>query len=209
MRVGHEDGRDAFLDGLDTFLDDVEGLSDEDLMAPSRCLGWTRGDLIVHVHLGLQEMLHGIVTPSDAQPDTDAAEYWTGDPPGDQDRLAGMRFVRLVGAAYQKPTGAVTHLKPTAEAIAGAVRRLHDHNVRFQGHVMTSGDFLATWAVELAVHQLDLRSEAPAQTALKLARRTVEALNMPNKQNWDDERVVLIGTRRISDETGTLVRFVG
>ena len=207
MRVGHEAGRDAFLDALDTFMDDIGQLGDEDLMASSRCLGWTRADLILHVHLGLQEMLHGIVTPSDATPDTDAAEYWLSDPPGEADRLDGMRFVRLVGAAYRRPTGVTKHLTPTATAIRGAVKRQAEERKSFQGHVMTSGDFLATWAVELAVHQLDLESKAPAAKALRLARETVEALN--GKQDGDDETVVLIGTRRLPDESGTLVRFIG
>ena len=52
--------------------------------------------------------------------------------------------------------------------------------VRFQGHVLDTGDFLATWATELAVHHLDLDLEAalpgPDPDALQLARKTAEAL---------------------------------
>lgn len=44
--------------------------------AARRCRGWTVGDLIVHVYLGLQDMLLGLVAPTDAEPDTGAATYW-------------------------------------------------------------------------------------------------------------------------------------
>jgi hypothetical protein len=45
----------------------------------------------------------------------------------------------------------------------------------FQGHVLTSGDLMATWAVETVLHQLDLdtATDVPAG-ALRLARRTAE-----------------------------------
>src|SRR5690348_16470917 len=109
MRVEHEAGRGAFLAGLAGFLDAVAVLDDEQLLAASRCRGWAVCDVVVHVHLGLQEMLLGVVTPVDAEPDTDAAGYWqhpvpTNDP--DADPLAGVRFTRLLGAAYRCPTGA-------------------------------------------------------------------------------------------------------
>lgn len=64
-------------------------------------------------------------------------------------------------------------LHPGAEGLADGV-------LAFQGGVLTTGDLLATWAVELAVHQLDLAREVdvapPTPAALGLARRTVEAL---------------------------------
>ncbi|GLY99245.1 hypothetical protein Acsp02_64980 [Actinoplanes sp. NBRC 103695] len=55
----------------------------------------------------------------------------------------------------------------------------------------------ATWAVELAVHHLDLRTGSPDQRALRLARETVEALAEENvPREWDDIEVVLRGTGR-------------
>ena len=60
------------------------------------------------------------------------------------------------------------------------VQRLPEGVLEFQAGVLTTGDFFATWAVELAVHQLDLAREVdvapPTSEALGLARRTVEAL---------------------------------
>ena len=64
-------------------------------------------------------------------------------------------------------------LRPAAE-------RLTDGVLAFQGGVLTTGDLLATWAVELGVHQLDLARDVevapPTPASLDLARRTVEAL---------------------------------
>jgi uncharacterized protein (TIGR03083 family) len=190
---------------LDAFVSSVTRLTDIDLMATSRCTGWTVGDVVVHVHLGLQEMLLGLVTPTDEVPDTDASAYWRSTPPTndeDGDQVAGMRFVRLLGAAYRRPTGLVRHLLPTVGGVRTAVTMLQPGAVRFQGHVLRTGDFLATWAVELAVHHLDLgrelTTEPPAAPALRLARSTIEALakgTLPRA--WADDTVVLLGTGRI------------
>jgi uncharacterized protein (TIGR03083 family) len=205
MRIEHREAQTAFLDQLNTLVDACTGLTDDQLLAASRCRGWTAGDVLVHVHLGLQDMLLGLVTPTDTDPDTDAASYWrrevpTNDP--DADRIAAVRFVRLLGAAYRRPTGLVNHLRPTAHGIARAVAALPPGALRFQGHVLSTGDFLTTWAVELAVHHLDLGRELeldpPAPAAVRLARTTVESLaegQLPKE--WSDELTVLLGTGRL------------
>jgi uncharacterized protein (TIGR03083 family) len=206
MRVGHEDGTAAFLGELDAFATVAGGLSDLELMAVSRCTGWTVGDVIVHVHLGLQEMLLGVVAPTGRAPDTDASEYWRAFPPtndDDADQIDGMRFVRLLGAAYRRPTGLVRHLLPTVDGLRRAVGALTPGAVEFQGHVLSTGDFLATWAVELAVHQLDLHRE-PTAPGLRLARLTIEALvegDLPAE--WPDDQVVLLGTGRVAPDPGS------
>lgn len=165
--------------------------------------------MLVHVHLGLQEMLLGIVTPTEDRPDTDAAGYWSLDVPTNDpgaDRVAGARFVRLMGAAaYRRPVGLVGHLRPTAEGVATAVAALEPGALRFQGHVLSTGDFLATWAVELAVHHLDLGRELdlapPVPAALRLARNTIEALvGEPLPAPWPDGTAVLIGAGRLDPE---------
>lgn len=202
MQVNLEDGRTGVLAALDALLVAVRDLPDAAFLAPSACLGWNVGDVLVHVHLGLQEMLLGLVSPTEAPPDTDAASYWQLFPPGDDaDDLAGARFVRLVGSAYRRPSGVVGHLRPTADGVARAVAAARPGALAFQGRVLATGDFLATWAVELAVHHLDLTRELdlppPAPQALLLARRTVEALAggaLPS--HWPDDRAVLLGTGR-------------
>ncbi|MGK5681755.1 maleylpyruvate isomerase N-terminal domain-containing protein [Actinoplanes sp. URMC 104] len=205
MNVDHDEARAAFLAGLDAFVTCAGDLGDRDLMAASRCTGWTVGDVVVHVHLGLQEMLLGLVSSTGEQPGTDAATYWQGPPPAtddEADEVAGIRFVRLLGAAYRRPSGAVRHLLPTVAGVRAATARLEPGAVRFQGHVLSSGDFLATWAVELAVHHLDLGRELtlppPAPAALRLARSTVEALaGRAAPGSWADDTTVLLGAGRV------------
>jgi hypothetical protein len=70
--------------------------------------------------------------------------------------------------------------------------------------VFAPGDYLAIWAVENAVHHLDLLSDAPAPAeALALTRGTVEALlGEPLPESWSDEDAVLVGTGRMAVPTG-------
>jgi uncharacterized protein (TIGR03083 family) len=208
MHVDHDEAREAFLSGLDGFVAAVRTLSDLDLMASSRCTGWTVADVVVHVHLGLQEMLLGLVTRTGESPGTDASGYWRSTAPADEDdQVAGMRFVRLLGAAYRQPAGAVRHLLPTVAGVRAATASLDPGAVRFQGHVLSTGDFLATWAVEMAVHHLDLGRELtlppPSRPALRLARLTVEALaGAAAPPDWPDDTTVLLGTGRIPPDGG-------
>lgn len=208
MQVQHAVGRSGFIEGLAAFMEVVDGLDDAQLLAPSRCRGWTVADVVVHVHLGLQEMVLGLLTPAHEEPDTDAASYWraelkTNDP--DADQIDQIRFVRLLSAAYRRPSGIVGHLRWTAECLTAAAANLEPVNLRSQGRVLRSGDFLATWAVELAIHHLDLTEElhlgAPASSALALARQTVEALlggSLPH--DWNDAQAVLIGAGRVKPD---------
>jgi hypothetical protein len=203
VRVPHDTGAAAFTEQLGTFVSVTSGLDDVALGAASRCRGWLVADVVVHVHLGLQEMLLGLLDPTDADPDRDAATYWTAFVPRvdpGTDDLAGARFTRLLASAYQRPTSAVAHLRPTADGLLRATRAAAPGAVRFQGHVLATGDFLATWAVELAVHHLDMTREldlaGPYPQALRLARQTIEALAGDLPTAWSDETAVLIGTGR-------------
>lgn len=205
LHVDLVEGREAFLDGLHGLVEAAAGLADRELLASSRCHGWTVGDVLVHVHMGLQEMLLGVVSPTDAEPDTDAAGYWRHDVPSNDpnaDDLAPVRFTRLVGAAYRRPSGVVGHLLPTTRGLERAVAAMTDRAVEFQGQVLAAGDFLATWAVEVAIHHLDLGPEVdvpgPAPAALNLARRTIEALAGDLPEAWTDERAVLLGAGRVA-----------
>ncbi|MEU4236994.1 maleylpyruvate isomerase N-terminal domain-containing protein [Actinoplanes sp. NPDC026619] len=200
MHVDHDPARDAFLAELDAFAATAGTLGERQLLAASRCLGWTSGNVIVHVHLGLQEMLLGLVSRTDEEPDSDAARYWQGPAPGEGDWLDGTRFVQLLSASYHRPSGAVRHLLPTVEGVRAATAALEPGAVQFQGQVLSTGDFLATWAVELAVHHLDLDTDgaAPAPAAGRLARETVEALvGGAFPAAWPDATVALLGTGRV------------
>lgn len=138
--------------------------------------------MVTHVRLGLEEVASCLLTAgtSDAEPDRDAATYWLTPPPGGgSDEVAGILAIRRVASATREPRSALVPLRVVADGLRAAVPRLGDGVLAFQGCVLTIGDFLATWAVELAVHQLDLARELdvapPPPLALDLVRRTVEA----------------------------------
>ncbi|GAB2596095.1 maleylpyruvate isomerase N-terminal domain-containing protein [Microlunatus antarcticus] len=182
MRVAHAEGRAAFLEALDGFLAAAEPLDDHALLAASGCWGWSVVDVVTHVRLGLEEVAVALleVGRTDRAPDLDAATYWGSLPSvGRADEIAGLLAIRRLASATRAPTGAVAPLRTVTAALSSAVGRLDDGVLAFQAGVLTTGDLCATWAVELAVHQLDLARELdvppPSALALGLARRTVEA----------------------------------
>ena len=183
LSVPHEEGRLAFLGALDHFLAAVEPLDDHALLGASRCWGWTVVDVVTHVRLGLEEVAACLLTAgsSTAAPGLDSATYWLAQAaPGDADELAGLLTIRRVASATWAPSTSVTLLRQVTTGLRSSVRRLPEGVVQFQGGVLATGDLFATWAVELAVHQLDLAREVdvapPTADALALARRTVDAL---------------------------------
>ena len=183
LDVPHEEGQVAFLGALENFVGAVEPLDDHALLAATRCWGWAVVDVVTHVRLGLEEVASCLLTAGTCEqaPDRDAATYWLTSPPGSgSDEVAGLVAIRRIASATRAPSGALVPLRVVTDALRSAVPRLHDGVLAFQGGVLTTGDFLATWAVELAVHQLDLAREVdvapPTPAALELARRTVAAL---------------------------------
>jgi uncharacterized protein (TIGR03083 family) len=205
MHIDHGEARDAFRSELDRLLDLAEGLSDHDLLAVSRCRGWTVGDVLTHVHIGLQEMVLGLLSPVGEPATVDAASYWASAPPTNDEEVSEtdhVRYVRLLGSAYRRPIGGIRHLLITGRTLSRAAATTPERNLSFQGHVLRTGDFFATWAVELAVHHLDLGPELtvepPTGPALELARRTVtELAGGPLPTAMTDPEVILIGTGRL------------
>src|SRR4051794_12560685 len=165
-------GRTAFTESVTAFVDAVDAFDEWELLGVSRCHGWTRLDVVVHVLAGWQEMLGGMVSPVDDAPTVDAATYWptfaeleAGDP------LMTLMAQRRRTAAYSRPAAAYHQLRDVAAALLRGASSLADRHVLWQGQVFTPGDFLAIWAVEDVIHQLDLDGdEAVAPTALHLGR---------------------------------------
>lgn len=181
----------------------ADSLDDLRLLAPSRCHGWSALDVVVHVRMGLEEMVVGLVATDDA-PDHDAASYWASHPDDrDDDPVPHILWLRRVASAYSRPSAAVTHLKVVAEGAGIAVRSMPEGWVEFQGKRMRSGDFLATWVVELAVHQLDLDIDGDEPVGLDWTRRTVEAVaDVDLPPGLDDRSAVLVGLGRVRPPDG-------
>jgi hypothetical protein len=197
-------------DQLAAFVAAAESFSDYDLLAASRCHGWSRLDTVVHVRAGLEEMLGDCAAQVDDRPDHDAASYWeTFATDHDDDPVPQILWMRRTAAAYNRPSGALRHLHDVAATADHAVGRMPDHAVLFQGKRMTSGDFLATWVVELAVHHLDLGEEAghPTEASLHVVRRTVEAIadvELPAEWSDVDAALVSLGREPLPGDAGPL-----
>lgn len=173
-------------------------LTDMQLLAPSLCHGWSRLDLVVHVRLGLEEMAIGAACAAD-EPSHDAASYWVDHPEDrDVDPVPHILWLRRVASAHGRPSAAVGHLEDVARSATAVVRSMPEGTVEFQGKRMASGDFLATWVVELAVHQLDLGIDGAVPSGLAWTRRTLEAIagaDLP--PGLDDRSAVLAGLGRV------------
>ncbi|MEZ0164310.1 maleylpyruvate isomerase N-terminal domain-containing protein [Kineococcus sp. LSe6-4] len=199
LHLTHAEGRDALLDELAEW-ERLLGAFD-DLDAPSRCEGWTCGQVVVHVHLGLQEI--ALALPAVDGPgavDVDAAGCWSRYPVA-ADPDAGSAFLAGLVAAHPHAGALTNHVAATVRGLARGVERVPEGRVAFQGMTFSTGDLLGSWAVELAVHHLDLEliADPPAASALHLARRTVDDLaggSVP--ADWDDATVVLAGTGRVA-----------
>ena len=210
LTVSIDEGRAACAGSVDAFCRAAEGFSEHELLGASRCHGWTRLDVVVHLVTGWQEALQGMVSPVDGPPTVDAASYWPAfdEQYADHDPVQVLMSQRRRTAAYLRPESAREQLRDVAAALQRGTASLPDRPLTWQGHVFTAGDFLAAWAVENVVHHLDLLSDSPAPAdGLGLARRTVEAIvGDPLPAGWSDERAVLVGTGRepVPDEHGHL-----
>src|SRR5271156_3260275 len=80
---------------------DAERLDTGELASSSRCLGWTRADLLGHLLLDAQRGLVTFATPAAASPDADCVSCWAPFRPGAEKYDARARFVRRSAAAHQ------------------------------------------------------------------------------------------------------------
>lgn len=199
LSVDHATAVESVRAQLTVFVKAAESFSEYDLLGASRCHGWSRLDAVVHVRAGLEEMTADCAAQVDGAPDHDAASYWASFAEADDDPVPLLLWMRRTAAAYNRPEGALRHLRAVTDTAHLALARMPDHPVLFQGKTMTSGDFLATWVVELAVHHLDLGEEAghPTAESLGLVRRTVEAVaDVDLPASWSDEDAALIALGR-------------
>ena len=200
LSFDHATAVELMREQLDVFVAAARSFSEYDLLGASRVHGWSRLEVVVHSRLGLEEMVGVCAMQVDDPCDHDAASYWASFAADDDDQVPHILWMRRTATAYNRPEGALRHLDDVAAMLRVALARLPDHPVLFQGKTMTSGDFLATWVVELAVHQLDLGEEAghPTPGSLTAVRRTVEAIaDVDLPHTWDDEDAALIALGRV------------
>jgi Mycothiol maleylpyruvate isomerase N-terminal domain len=193
---------------VEVLADVIVGLTDADLVAPTRCAGWLGAHLLTHIRLGLAEHATSFAEPADdGEPvDRDYVTYWRDWPAGTAPvTYEQVRFHWATGSAYVTGESMRRHVADTARQAAGLSRQAPDGTFRFQGHVMAAADILAMWTVEWVIHQLDLTAYLPGSRpgprpgALDLTARTLDGLleTSARPQEWDDATYVLKGTGRI------------
>jgi hypothetical protein len=202
----------------------VTGMSDADLVAPTRCAGWLAAHLLVHVRLGLAEATGSFAQPAGAAEvtDRDFISYWRDWPAAVEPvTFATVRWHWANASAYSVASEFRRHFTDTARAAAGVSRQAPAGRFTFQDHVMAAEDILAMWTVELVVHQLDLIAYLPGRygplpEALTLTTRTLDGLCAAafgtdfgaafgaggRPASWDDVTYVLKGTGRVPLDPG-------
>ena len=182
---------------------DLERLKEEDLARPSRCLGWSRADLLYHMLLDAQRALVTFATPAAETANADFVSYWAPFRPGAEGYGAHAQFVHRAASAYRSHLVIVAQWRETAAAAVHAASALPaDAKVATQGHVLAAGDFLATLAVEATIHHLDLAAghpslAGPSGPGLAVTRATLDGvLGQPVPADWDDVGYALKATGR-------------
>jgi uncharacterized protein (TIGR03083 family) len=206
-KLQHRVALAAVVDAYSELSRLVASLDDADFLRPSRCAGWSVGDVLFHVLLDAQRALVTFGTPARAKPSADYVSYWRTWATHRTDLAAGMhaRFVRIAAAAYGDQKVLSHQWQETAQAVLQTSGRLPGADVvSSQGHTFTVTDFLGTLAVEATVHHLDMMVELPGKPgprpgAIDLTVRVLDRLLGPDKPRpaWDDVTWVLKGTGRL------------
>jgi uncharacterized protein (TIGR03083 family) len=201
-RIQPDRARAAMVASYQAVTDDVGKLGEDELARPSRCRGWSRGDLLFHLLLDAQRALVTFATPATGEPDVDFVSYWAPFRPGTDGYDEHARFVRRVASSYRSDLVIAAQWAETAAAAARAAGLPADSTVATQGHVLLVPDFLATLAVEATIHHLDLAPgdgnlAGPSGPGLAVTRETLDGiLGQRVPADWDDVSYVLKATGR-------------
>ena len=201
---------EAAFDGAYVQVSEIAaGLDDASMMRPTRCAGWSVGDVLYHQLLDARRALRAFATPGRGPADRDDVSYWRpfsadGDiPPGSAAAAEHARHVRIVASAFS-PAKLTWEWTETAEAARRAAKTCTFQMVATQGHTLRTADFMATLAVEATVHYLDMTALLPGASpsdpvSLDLVTRVLDGLLGDSPAlGWDDETYVLKGTGRLA-----------
>ncbi len=168
------------------------------MLGPTRCRGWTVCDLSYHLLLDAQRSLVALGTPTAAEPDRDYRSYWRGW----EASVADAQLVRAAAAGFADPRDPARIWGQTSAAVL-RLAQAADPGLRLatQGHVLGLPDLLATLAVEITVHHLDLlpgrATEGPGPGPLGLLERTLDGLLGGSRPpGWDVVSYALKATGR-------------
>lgn len=188
---------------IDDLLLMVGSLSDAELIRPTGCEGWRVADLVVHLRMGAEALLAGLVCPSEKPSDRDLVSYWRDWPVADRPGFSDVRTTWAMAAAYGHGESLIAHFADVVTAAARAAREAPSGRFAFQGHVLEAEDLLGTWVVEFTLHHLDLlvglpdRPE-PSSGALEFTAWTLDQfIGAPRPGWWDIPTYVRKATGRL------------
>jgi uncharacterized protein (TIGR03083 family) len=175
----------------------VSTLPPADLRRPSRCTGWTVGDVLYHQLLDARRALVTFASPAQGAPDVDEITYWRSFQPGGEGYEAHATHVRRVASAYSD--GALgREWRDTSAAAVRAAQACPHERVTTQGHILTTRAFISTLIFEATIHYLDMTVDLPDAPPADLTetRKVLDGL-LGTTLPWDDETYALKATGRV------------
>jgi uncharacterized protein (TIGR03083 family) len=181
----------------------ITRLSEENLLTPSACSGWTNADLVFHMLLDAQRALVTFNSPAEGPPSTDFVSYWNGFQAANESARAHARFVRISAAAHPDQKIIASRWHQTARAALRNARSTSEAGfVTTQGHILSIADFIATLVVEATIHHLDLVANldtpsCPPAAAVGITTATLDGLLQARRPDgWDEITYLLKATGR-------------
>jgi uncharacterized protein (TIGR03083 family) len=191
----------------------VAGLDEKDLVQETACSGWHVADLVVHMRLGAESILQGLVSATEDPIDRDAVSYWADWPPSAPAAFSQVRWIWAQSSSYSNASALKAHFEDTAGAAQRAVSIVMNGRIQFQSHVMLVDDFLSMWVTELVIHHLDLilhleNRPRPSKMALQLVVATLQSLSgSADLEGWDEITFIRKVTGREALSNGELHRL--
>ncbi|MDP9796028.1 uncharacterized protein (TIGR03083 family) [Catenuloplanes nepalensis] len=197
----------AAYDGVTAAL---SPLSPMELLAPTRCHGWTVADVVHHLTSDAQRALVALATPAAGPATRTFVTYWQSTPSpapdwesAEREAAASAWAGRRAASVARSPELLAGLWRSTSVAAVHAAFAAPHAFVATQGHVLSTPDLLTTLATEAVIHHLDLLLGLP--TAPEPAVSTLDGLlalhGGVRPADWGIEDYLLKGSGRLALST--------
>jgi uncharacterized protein (TIGR03083 family) len=189
----------------------IAPLSPMELLAPTRCHGWTVADLVHHLTEDARRALVALATPAEAPATRTFVTYWAAraESPAEPDwesaerATAASAWAGRRAASVAREPGLLVELwlSTSAAAVRAAFTATPSGLVGTQGQVLAVPDLLTTLATEAVIHHLDLLLGLPPVP--EPAVSTLDGLlalhgAAARPADWDVEDYLLKGAGRLA-----------
>ncbi|WP_033341106.1 maleylpyruvate isomerase N-terminal domain-containing protein [Catenuloplanes japonicus] len=183
----------------------ITPLSPLELLAPTRCLGWTVADVVHHLTEDARRALVALATPADDLPTRTFVTYWSARSPAAPDWESAERAAaasawagRRAASVAREPGLLVELWRETSAAAVQAASTVPHPAVTTQGYVLAVPDLLTTLATEAVLHHLDLLLGLPPapEPAVSTLDGLLSLASGVRPAHWDIEDYLLKGAGR-------------